>query len=68
MYEYIGYKGNIKCKTYGKISHSIRFCRFNKCKVYKKEGYIELDCSTKVKTIQVIENLLKKREIIKKLH
>ena len=60
-YECINYRGNIKYRTCGKISHSMRFCRFNECRVYKKKKYIESDCPMKTKTIQVIEKFIKKK-------
>ncbi len=66
-YECIGHRENIKCRTYGKISHSMRFCRFNECKVYKKKGYIESNYPTKVKTIQVIEKFIEKKRNNKKI-
>ena len=44
----------------------MRFCRFNKCKVCKKEGYIESDCLTKVKPIQVIEKFIEEKRNNKK--
>ena len=55
MYKCIGHRENIKCRTCEKIGHNMRFCRFNKCRVCKKEEYIESDCPMKVKTTQVIK-------------
>ncbi len=57
-YECISHRGNIKCKTCERIGHSMRFYKYNKCRVYKKEGYIESDCSMKDKTIQVVEKFI----------
>jgi len=44
----------------------MRFCRFNKYKVYKKEEYIKSDCPMKVKIIQVIEKFIRKKRNNKK--
>ena len=60
-YECIGYRGNIKCRTCERIGYSMRFCKFNKCRVCKKKGHIESDCLMKVKNIQVIEKFIKKK-------
>ena len=60
-YECISHRGNIKCKICKRISHSMRFCRFNQCRVCKKEGYIESNYPMKVKTIQVIEKFIEEK-------
>ena len=60
-YEYINHRRNIKCRTCRRIGHSMRFCRFNQCRVCKKEGYIESNYPMKVKTIQVIEKFIEEK-------
>ena len=60
-YKCINHRGNIKCRTYKRISYSMRFCRFNECRVCKKKGHIESDCPMKVKTTQVIERFIREK-------
>ena|SRR6266498_2968454 len=57
-YECIRYKENIKYRTCERIDYSMRFCKFNECKVYKKKGHIESDCPTKIKITQVIKKFI----------
>ncbi len=61
LYEYIGHRKNIKSRTCGRIDYSIRFCKYNKCKVCKKKGYIESNCLMKVKTTQIIEKFIEEK-------
>ncbi len=65
-YECISHRENIKYRTYERIGNNIKFCRFNKCKVCKKEEYIKSDCPMKVKIIQVIKKFIKKKRNNKK--
>jgi len=69
LYECVGYRENIKCRTCGRIGHSIRFCKFNECRVCKKEeGHTEPDCPTKVKTASVIEKFIGEKRNNKEIH
>ena len=60
-YECISHRGNIKCRTYERIGNNMRFCRFNKYKVYKKEGHIESNYPIKIKTTQIIKKLIEEK-------